>query len=55
MTANDFLHAVATLEHEGAAAIAGAASPEALETARHELLGRKSGRLTELMKALPTL
>jgi phenylalanyl-tRNA synthetase alpha chain len=55
MTANDFLHAVAALEHEGAAAIADAASPDALDAARNELLGRKSGRLTELMKALPTL
>jgi phenylalanyl-tRNA synthetase alpha chain len=55
MTLDEYLAGIAALEREGGAAIAGAESPEVVETARNQLLGRKSGRLTELMKALPTL
>jgi phenylalanyl-tRNA synthetase alpha chain len=55
MTLDEYLADITVLEREGGAAIAGAASPDAVESARTELLGRKSGRLTELMKALPSL
>jgi phenylalanyl-tRNA synthetase alpha chain len=55
MTLDELLAAAATVEREGLAALARATSPDALDAARAELLGRKSGRLTELMKALPTL
>jgi phenylalanyl-tRNA synthetase alpha chain len=55
MTLDEFLAAVAALESASRARVDGADSPDALETARTELLGRKSGRLTELMRALPGL
>ena len=43
------------IEQEGRGAIAAADSPDALEAARVALVGRRNGRLTELMKALPSL
>jgi phenylalanyl-tRNA synthetase alpha chain len=55
MTLDEFLAAVASLEFTSRARVEAADSPAALEAARTELLGRKSGRLTELMRALPTL
>jgi phenylalanyl-tRNA synthetase alpha chain len=55
MTLDEFLSAAAALEREGLASIAGARSPDELTAARNHLVGRKSGRLTELMKALPAL
>lgn len=55
MTLDEYLATIGVLEREGGAAIAEAASADAIEGARNELLGRKSGRLTELMKALPSL
>ena len=55
MTLDEFLAATAALESTSRARVGAADSPDALETARTELLGRKSGRLTELMRALPGL
>jgi phenylalanyl-tRNA synthetase alpha chain len=55
MTLDDFLTTAATLEREGLASIDGARSADELTAARNHLVGRKSGRLTQLMKALPTL
>jgi len=55
MTLDEFLAATAALEATSRARVDAAQSPDALETARTELLGRKSGRLTELMRALPGL
>ena len=55
MTLQEFLATARQLEQDALAAIAGAASPDDLSAARNAWLGRKSGRLTELMKALPAL
>jgi len=55
MTLDEFLTAVAALETTAQARVGAAGSPAELEAARTELLGRKSGRLTELMRALPGL
>ncbi|HUO52034.1 MAG TPA: phenylalanine--tRNA ligase subunit alpha [Gemmatimonadaceae bacterium] len=55
MTLQELLKAVERLETDGLAAIAGAADADALAAARTALLGRKSGRLTDLMGALPSL
>ena len=55
MTLDEFLTAVAALETTAQARVGAAGSPAELEGARTELLGRKSGRLTELMRALPGL
>jgi phenylalanyl-tRNA synthetase alpha chain len=55
MTHDEFLAATAALESSSRALVDAADTPAALETARTELLGRKSGRLTELMRALPGL
>ena len=51
----DFLAAVGQLEVDGLALIMGASSASTLEQVRTSLVGRKSGRLTDLMKTLPTL
>ncbi|HEX6814906.1 MAG TPA: phenylalanine--tRNA ligase subunit alpha [Gemmatimonadaceae bacterium] len=55
MTLDEFLAAVASLESTSRAHVDAAGTPAALEAARTALLGRKSGRLTELMRALPGL
>ena len=55
ITLRDFLAAAAQLEADGLALISGASSASALEEVRTALTGRKSGRLTELMKGLPSL
>lgn len=55
MTLDEFLAAVAMVESTGRAHVSAADTPAALESARTELVGRKSGRLTELMRALPGL
>ncbi|HWE43546.1 MAG TPA: phenylalanine--tRNA ligase subunit alpha [Gemmatimonadaceae bacterium] len=55
MTLQEFLDTARQLERDALAAIAGAATADDLSAARNAWLGRKSGRLTELMKALPTL
>ncbi|HXC24345.1 MAG TPA: phenylalanine--tRNA ligase subunit alpha [Gemmatimonadaceae bacterium] len=54
-TLRDFLAAVGQLEADGLALIMGASSAIALEQVRTTVVGRKSGRLTELMKDLPSL
>jgi len=51
----DLLNAVQSLEREGLELIARASSGDELAAARTTLVGRKSGRLTELMKALPAM
>jgi len=51
----DLLNAVQSLEREGLELIARASSGDELAAARTTLAGRKSGRLTELMKALPAM
>ena len=55
MTLDEFLAATAALESTARAHVSAADTAAALEAARTELLGRKSGRLTELMRALPDL
>jgi len=55
MTLDEFLDAAAAVEREGELAIAAAPSFSALDAVRNELLSRRNGRLTELMRALPTL
>jgi len=55
MTLDEFQNLVAAIERDGLAAIDQAMSTDALESTRHLLLGRKSGRLTDVMKSLPTL
>ena len=50
-----FLATTAAVEREGLDTIARAASSDELTAARNALLGRKSGRVTELMRQLPTL
>jgi phenylalanyl-tRNA synthetase alpha chain len=55
MTLAEFQKAAEALEREGAAMIAKAKDADALAAARTALVGRKSGRLTELMSALGKL
>ena len=55
MNLTTLVDAAAAIEREGRDAIAAATSPDALAAARVSLVGRKNGRLTELMKALPAL
>lgn len=55
MILRDLLHAAQSLEREGLELIARASSADELAAARTTLMGRKSGRLTELMKALPAM
>jgi phenylalanyl-tRNA synthetase alpha chain len=55
MTLGEFQKAAEALEKEGAAMIAKAKDADALAAARTALVGRKSGRLTELMSALGKL
>ena len=51
----EFLESVRALERAGREAIERASGPEGLESARVGLLGRRNGRLPELMKQLPAL
>jgi phenylalanyl-tRNA synthetase alpha chain len=51
----NLVSAAELLEHEGLERIAAATTREELEAARTALLGRKSGRLTALLGALPKL
>jgi phenylalanyl-tRNA synthetase alpha chain len=51
----DLVSALRELEAEGSAAIAAAASADALEAARVRLLGRKEGRLTAILRRLGEL
>ncbi len=55
MTLDELLDAARSLERDGRDLIARASSAEELAAARTALVGRKSGRLTELMKTLPAL
>ena len=55
MNLTTLVEAADAIAQEGRDAIAAADSPDALEAARVALVGRKSGRLTELMKSLPSL
>jgi phenylalanyl-tRNA synthetase alpha chain len=55
VTLDELLEAARSLERDGRDLIARATSVDELATARTALVGRKSGRLTELMKALPSL
>ena len=55
MILRDLLNAVQSLEREGLELIARASSADELAATRTTLVGRKSGRLTELMKALPAM
>ena len=55
MTLDELVEAARSLERDGRDRIARASSADELTAARTALVGRKSGRLTELMKALPGL
>jgi len=55
LTLSEFQQLVTALAVEGEAMISSAATSSALEEARTSLLGRKSGRLPELFKQLPSL
>jgi phenylalanyl-tRNA synthetase alpha chain len=55
MTLEQLISQAESLEREGREVIAQAATAEELAAARTALVGRKSGRLTELMKSLPAL
>jgi phenylalanyl-tRNA synthetase alpha chain len=55
MTLAEFQKAAETLEKDGAAMIAKAKDADALAAARTALVGRKSGRLSELMSTLAKL
>jgi phenylalanyl-tRNA synthetase alpha chain len=55
VTLQEFLNTARQLEKDAIAAIDAANSADAVAAARNAWLGRKSGRLTELMKALPSL
>jgi len=55
MTIEEFQRAATRLEVDGLAMIASAADTDALTVARNALVGRKAGRLTELMTALGAL
>ena len=55
MDLTQFLAAAERLEQEGLAQVAAADGADALTAARNALVGRKSGRLTDLMKSLGAL
>ena len=55
MTLEEFLQAASALERDGLAAIRSAESADALTERRNALVGRRSGRLGDLMKALGAL
>jgi phenylalanyl-tRNA synthetase alpha chain len=55
VTLDELLEAAGSVEQEGRDRIARARTADELTTVRTALVGRKSGRLTELMKALPSL
>jgi len=55
VTLDELVEAARSLERDGRDLIARASSAEELSAARTTLVGRKSGRLTELMKMLPAL
>ena len=55
MTIHEFLASVQTLTLEGIARVAAAATADELAAVRTALVGRKQGRLTDLMASLATL
>ena len=55
MTLTELVDTAATLEARAANLIGGATTAADLESARNQLVGRKSGELSALMKALPSL
>ena len=55
MNLTTLVDAAGAIEREGRDAIAAATTADALAATRVALVGRKNGRLTELMKALPAL
>ena len=55
MTLSEFQNLVTGVAVEGESRISAASTAAALEEARTAILGRKSGRLTELFKQLPSL
>ena len=55
MTLDEFVSAVAALDKHASETISAASNAAELEAARNALLGRKSGELSSIMKALPTL
>jgi phenylalanyl-tRNA synthetase alpha chain len=55
MVLKQFLEAASALSERASALISGAATAAQLESARNQLLGRKSGELGALMKELPQL
>lgn len=55
MTLQEFSDQVKALETRGSGLIAAAATPADMESARNQLVGRKSGELGALMKTLPSL
>ena len=55
MTLQEFLDTARAIERDAIAAIQGASSTDALTAVRNAFVGRKSGRITDLMKALPAL
>jgi len=54
-TLRDFVAAAEQLQVDGLALIKGASSANSLDEVRTTLVGRKQGRLTDLMKGLPAL
>jgi phenylalanyl-tRNA synthetase alpha chain len=55
MSLDSFLAAAEEIERDGVATITAAGSFDAIDAARNELLSRRSGRLTELIRELPSL
>ncbi|MBA3341200.1 MAG: phenylalanine--tRNA ligase subunit alpha [Gemmatimonadaceae bacterium] len=55
MTIDEFLGALDALDASALALIASASTPAELELARNRVIGRKSGELGAIMKALPSL
>jgi phenylalanyl-tRNA synthetase alpha chain len=55
VTLDEFVKAVSALDTHATELISAASTAAELEAARNSLLGRKSGELSGLMKALPTL
>ena len=55
MSVQEFTATVRQVAEEGITSVGRAESPAELDTLRTALIGRKSGRLTELMKQLPSL
>ncbi len=55
MTLQEFLEQIAAFEARAASLVTAASSPAKLESVRNQLVGRKSGALTALIRELPSL